>query len=230
MPRPPRTVRSPLSILLLLLLRETPAPSHYIAFHLGEDPRKVSTYLGRLRRYGFVRRDEYGLWYLTDEGRDFVEKLEESLFNVKIAANRVVQLFSNLLELQQKSTEINRNPQKSTQSQHLSAHLTVLERAERLLGRRLKPVERALITYLYEFTRKTGRKYWWPPEPVPLDLALAEELARSSGSSIDVSPSEVRRALRELESRGILYITHDRRRGVAKVRLSRSLDESGDTR
>ena len=84
-----------------------------------------------------------------------------------------------------------------------------------------------------DFERKTGRKYWWPPEPVPLDLALSEELERwmrgrprsSSSNSRGASPSEIRDALRELEARGVIYITFDRRRGVQKLRLSRAITQ-----
>ena len=212
------SLRSQLSILLLLILRESPAPSHYIAYHLGEDPRKVSTYLSRLRRHGLVARDEYGLWYLTDMGRMYVSKLEETLVNSRAAVNKALSALSNLLERQHKSAEIQ---QKSMQSRHLSALETVKKRVEELLGREMTAIEEALIEYLYDFSRKTGRKYWWPPEPIPLDLALSEELRRSSG--IDAGPSEVREALRELEARGVLYMTVDRRRQVAKVRISRQI-------
>jgi DNA-binding transcriptional ArsR family regulator len=220
LPRPKLSLRSQLSILLLLILRESPAPSHYIAYHLGEDPRKVSTYLSRLRRNGLVTRDKYGLWYLTDMGRKYVLRLEDSFINSKEAVRRALSAFSNLLERQHKSTEIQ---QKSTETLHLSTLETIKKKVERLLGRKMNTIEASLVTYLYNFSRKTGRKYWWPPEPMPLDLALSEELRRSSG--IDVGPGEVSRVLRELEARGIIYITHDRRRGVAKLRLSRALEQ-----
>ena len=213
MPRPPLSLRSRLSLLLLLILREAPAPSHYLAYHLGEEPRKISRYLTHLRRLGLVERDEYGIWYVTEKGRELIERYMRSL-----------DALSRIVEQVRLATKIRGNTRESKAIQgnpSLSTLQTVFERAERLLGRPLTRLERLLIGYLLDFTERTGRKYWWPPEPVPLPLALAEELERVSGNR--VSPADVEQALRELEARGVVFVAFDRRRGVAKVRLSRSL-------
>ena len=218
MPRPPLSLRSRLSLLLLLLLREAPAPSHYIAYYLEESPRKISRYLSHLRRLGLVERDEYGIWYTTQKGRELVERYMESL-------NELTATVSRLSEHIRVTTKIQGNTRKYEEIQgntSLFSQRTVLEKAEQLLGRRLTPLEEALINYLYDFAAKTGRKYWWPPEPAPLGHALLEELRRSSGS-IDSSPGDVEAALRSLEARGVVYITYDRRRGVAKIRLSKQV-------
>lgn len=77
MARPPLSLRSPLSILLLLVLRETSAPSHVIAYHLGIDTRTVSNTLSRLKRMGLVDRDWMGFWHLTSRGERYVAMIVE---------------------------------------------------------------------------------------------------------------------------------------------------------
>ncbi|MCE4625831.1 MAG: hypothetical protein F7C35_08245 [Desulfurococcales archaeon] len=210
MARPPRRFGR-LTMLLLLILREAPAPTVFLAFHLGVDTRKLSTYLSRLRSRGLVDYDEYGIWYLTEEGRKFIASIYESSFKLKNIMNYIAE--TNM------TTLIHRN---ATEMQHLSyTNATLIHKAEQLLGRPLDDVEKAILEYLDDFTRKTQRKYWWPPEPVPLHLALQDELERRGISSID--SEEIERALRELEAAGVLYLTFDKRRGVAKVRISRAL-------
>ena len=73
MPRPPLRLRSQRTILLLLILREAPAPSHYISFHLGLEPSTVSKYLSLLKQYGLADYDEYGIWHLTDKGHEYID-------------------------------------------------------------------------------------------------------------------------------------------------------------
>jgi len=188
------------------------------------ESRIVSSYLSHLRKLGLVQRDGYGIWSLTEAGRKLIDSYEEAIYSLEhalksLGKSELAKFVSFLLE----TKKIRGNPRKSEEiqgNQRESGLLTVLRRAEQLLGRRISETERALIVYLYDFTQKSRRKYWWPPEPVPLSLALTEEL-RSSG--IDASPSELSRVLRELEARGVIHLQHDRRRGVVKVRLSRAL-------
>jgi len=230
--RPRLSLRSQLSILLLLLLREAPAPSHYISYYLVEDSDKVARYLRRLREYGLAARDEYGIWFLTEKGREYIERYLESMALLMKAAQNIkeyIELFRDRTKTGQKPdrnrTKTGQKPDKNRTETSLR---TILEKAEQLLGRKLSRTEKALITYLHDFTRKTGRKYWWPPEPVPLPLALSEELRSSSSnssSSIDATPTNISTILRELEARGIIYIVHDKHRNTAKIRLSRTLLE-----
>lgn len=77
MPRRVRIPRSPLALLLLLLLYETPAPTFILASVLGVPSRTVSKYLSRLRQRGLVRQDEYGLWQLTEKGLRMAEEIRD---------------------------------------------------------------------------------------------------------------------------------------------------------
>ncbi len=213
MPRPPLRLGR-LSVLLLLILREAPAPAAFIAFHLGLDRPKVSMYLSRLKRLGLATYDSYGVWYLTEEGRRYIEALITSSENLKNIKEHLLRVESATL-IDSNATLMRSN------ATVIRTYATLMRKAERLLGRPLDDVERAILEYLADFKSLAGREYWWPPEPVPLHLALAEELERRGISSI--SSSDVERALRELESAGVLFMTFDRSRGVAKVRISKGL-------
>ena len=60
--------------ILELLYEYDGLPSGVIADHLGIHSRAVSAYLNYLKRKGIVEYVD-GMWRLTRQGRDFVEKL-----------------------------------------------------------------------------------------------------------------------------------------------------------
>ena len=217
MPRPPLRLGR-LSMLLLILLREARISSAQIAYYLGLDRRVVSVYLSRLKAKGLVAHDELG-WYLTDKGLEYIEGYISAISNIhnKLTNNFK---FKQLIEYFNWQHLFNRN---LTEIQHLFNRNNtnqLIHRIEKVMGRPLTPEERSIIEYLADFMQKTGRKYWWPGEPLPLHIALRDELERLG---ISISSNSIERALRVLESRGVIFITYDTRRGVAKLRISRSL-------
>ena len=223
MPRPRFSFRSPLTYILLILLRSKPLPTHILAYTLQERSNYVSAYLCRLRDHGLIRRDEYGYWFITDLGVQYLVALERALSNIE----ELVKRLNNDLTIKL-ATIINRNATKTQQkcNKNSSANLLnnsltsfekIVQEAEKRLGRGLSEVEYAILKYLWEFEKVTGRKYWWPPERnVSLAEALAEELRISSINAVSA-------ALRELESKGIIYLTYDRRKNVPKVRIDKSM-------
>jgi len=228
--RPRYSFRSPLTLTLLILLRSQSLPTHILAYSLNLPSKYISWYLSRLKKLGLVYRDNFGLWSITDLGLSYLDSLERSLSMIDYLKDRVKQITSS--QIIKLTTKIGKNTTKigrKTKEIHSSNLLTKLfnnsaslesfiEKVEERMDRPLTEVEFRLVSFLWSFTVVTGRKYWWPPQPVSLVEALAEELRISS--SIDA----LEMALRELESKGIIYITYDKRRGVPKIRLDRSLD------
>ena len=60
--------------ILKLLYERGPLPSATIAAKLGVDSRYVASYLSYLKKRNMVRYVD-GLWELTDEGREYIEKI-----------------------------------------------------------------------------------------------------------------------------------------------------------
>ncbi|OYT57452.1 MAG: hypothetical protein B6U76_00990 [Desulfurococcales archaeon ex4484_217_2] len=227
MPRPKFTFRSPVTILLLILLRNRPLPTHIISVTLRERSNYVSAYLCRLRDHGLIKRDKYGYWSITDLGIQYLAALERAISNIeelveKLNNDLTIKLATiinrNATKMQQKATKNNKNSRFNRLESDLTSFEKIVEEAERRLGRGLSEVEYAILKYLYEFERITGRKYWWPPERnVSLAESLAEELRISSINTVST-------ALRELEAKGILYMTFDKRKNVPKVRIDKSIN------
>ena len=228
--RPKYSLRSPLVVTLLILLRSQSLPTHILAYSLELESRYISAYLSRLKKHGLVDRDEFGIWSITDLGLAYLDSLEKALSAINYIKDLVKQIAnSQIIKL---TTKINRNATKigrktkEIHSSNLLASLfndsasleSFIEKVEERMERPLTEIEFKLVSFLWSFSVVTGRKYWWPPQPVSLVEALAEELRISS--SIDALET----ALRELESKGIIYITYDKRRGVPKIRLDRSLN------
>ena len=225
MPRPRFSFRSPLTYILLILLRSKPLPSHILAVTLDMPSNYVSSYLCYLRKIGLVERDQFNFWYLSDLGHQFIFSLENSLENVEEKFERLenYRIFKLAKIIKKNARKTQKKCKRNSPANILNNILNskkfekiVLE-SEKRLGRGLTEVEYAILKYLWEFEQITGRKYWWPPERnVSLAEALAEELRISSINAVSA-------ALRELESKGIIYLTYDRRKNVPKVRIDKSM-------
>lgn len=232
------TFSSRLTLVLLLLLRRRSLPTHMLTEYLGLESKYVSSYLCYLRKLGFVRRDGFGFWLITDLGLSYLENVEKALSGnnncvrdlAKQLANFRINKKTKINKRKQKKTRKNKKKQKKTKEIQNSNRIIdflngktsfekFLEKVEKRMNRPLTEVEFRLISFLWRFQETTGRKYWWPPGRTDLASALAEEL-RISSSNI----GGLEEALRELESKGIIYITYDKRRGVAKIRIDRSLE------
>ena len=77
--RPKYSLRSPLTLTLLILLRSQSLPTHILAYSLGLESRYISSYLSYLKKLGFVYRDNFGLWSITDLGLSYLDSLEKAL-------------------------------------------------------------------------------------------------------------------------------------------------------
>ncbi len=224
--RPRGQLSSPISLMLLIILRETPCDSATIGFFLGLPSRTVSRYLCSLRSMGYVEHD--GLfWRLTDKGLLYITKRSQAIHKL---VSKLETFGYKKLHL---TTENYRNTKEITNSDktslaslepviryfegsEVSSLNIIISKIEERIGRELTEVEYAIIRFLYMKSRQLQRKYLWPPE---YGLSLAEWLAEETGY-----PSHlVSDALRELESHGIVFLTQDRRRGVPKIRLDRSV-------
>ena len=227
MPRPKFTFRSPVTILLLILLRSRPLPTHILAFTLGVPSKYASRYLVRLKKLGLITQDGYGFWSITDLGLQYIVALERAISNIQeeIKKLKESQIYKMTTIMYFQTTKIHSQTTLTNKAKLLSNVLNeqisferIVQEAERRLGRGLSEVEYAILKYLYEFERITGRKYWWPPERnVSLAESLAEELRISSINTVSS-------ALRELEAKGILYMTFDKRKNVPKVRIDKSIN------
>ena len=228
--RPKYSLRSPLTLTLLILLRSQSLPTHILAYSLNLPSNYVSRYLTHLKKLGLVYRDNFGLWSITDLGLSYLDSLEKALSAIdyikdlvkQLANSRIIKMTTKIQEnttkIQGKTTKIRLSNSIIDLFNNKASLESFIEKVEERMERPLTEIEFKLVSFLWSFTVVTGRKYWWPPQPGSLVEALAEELRISS--SIDALET----ALRELESKGIIYITYDKRRGVPKIRLDRSLN------
>ena len=236
MPRPRNSFRSDLTYILLLILRNSLAPTKFISLVTGESSRKVSRYLTYLKRRGLVDYQD-GFWLLTRKGEALVDKLFKSYSNIYHLALLINQLKNNINEDKMttkilKNTTLNYKNTTETLifSSRFSSKTTktpdeVLARADRLarkyLGRSLNNIEKMIIRFLAEYFIDTEKKYWLPEDSRSLAEGLAEAVSRFTGSSI--SSIDVSYALMALDSAGIIYMRKDSTIKKPKIRISRKI-------
>ena len=232
--RPRFSFRSPLTYILLILLRSRPLPTHIIAYTLQERGNYVASYLSYLKKRGLVWQDNYSYWHISDLGLQLLFLYENTISNIKEIEETLEKyrtfitakiIKKNARIMQEKFVKMQEKAKFSNTSNITNYSFTertsfekFLEKVEKRMGRDLSETEHAIVKYLWDYSLVTGRKYWWPPSRhLDLATALAEELRISSISSIS-------EALRLLESKGIIYITYDKRKGIPKIRIDRSLE------
>jgi len=226
-----KTITSPVTARIFLLLLERPRSTTELAEELGLKSKEVWGYLHYYYRKGWVTRNSF-LWALTEQGRRVAEKYREHF-------EWLIKLFSGLYKDSQffyESKDFERclkrtnsfRPEPKLIHEHSLMYNRILERVhrrfKRFLGREPLAEELCVLRYLTDFYIETGSEYWYPPEWLPGD-SLASALARvlSSSGYCSASVEQVSSALQVLKSLRVVALFIDERLRIPKIRLDKSI-------
>ncbi|MFP3144540.1 MAG: replication initiator protein WhiP [Caldisphaera sp.] len=214
--------RSKLVDAILILLISRPMRSNEIAQYLNKETKYISSYLSYWKERGFVEYD-MGLWYLTPKGEDFareiISKTSDEKFNEfvalaqKVAGELIKKTINDKNNISEKgktkeslSFIVNKtNSSDNKRQNRVSQVACVLQQ----LKDSIDEEEMEITSFLLTHYAKYGVTY------VYLDQ-ITERL--------NADYNWLLKRLRNLQSKGILYIYTDPRLGI-RVGLTRNLKD-----
>ncbi|MFP3227914.1 MAG: replication initiator protein WhiP [Caldisphaera sp.] len=214
--------RSKLVDAILILLISRPMRSNEIAQYLNKETKYISSYLSYWKERGFVEYD-MGLWYLTPKGEDFareiISKTSDEKFNEfvalaqKVAGELIKKTINDKNNISEKgktkeslSFIVNKtNSADNKRQNRVSQVACVLQQ----LKDSIDEEEMEITSFLLTHYAKYGVTY------VYLDQ-ITERL--------NADYNWLLKRLRNLQSKGILYIYTDPRLGI-RVGLTRNLKD-----
>lgn len=214
--------RSKLVDAILILLISRPMRSNEIAQYLNKETKYISSYLSYWKERGFVEYD-MGLWYLTPKGEDFareiISKTSDEKFNEfvalaqKVAGELVKPTINNKSNIREsvKTKESlsfianKTNSADNKRQNRVSQVACVLQQLKETIDEE----EMEITSFLLTHYAKYGVTY------VYLDQMM-ERLNADYGWLL--------KRLRNLQSKGILYIYTDPKLGI-RVGLTRNVKE-----
>jgi Mn-dependent DtxR family transcriptional regulator len=214
--------RSKLVDAILVLLLARPMKAAEIAEVLSKEPKYVSSYLSYWKSRGYVDYD-LGMWYLTPKGEDYARQVAEAQrderFNEFMAlAQRLMSSASQTRnnkraraeesegsDVQSFIANLTNKPDKKQQEGRVSNAACVLQ----LLKDKVTDEESEVVMELLSHYSKYGVTYMYVDQ-------LAERLKADYEWLL--------RRVRDLQSKGIVYIYTDPRLGI-RVGFSKSVKE-----
>jgi predicted transcriptional regulator len=215
--------RSKIVDAILILLISRPMRSNEISQYLGKETKYVSSYLSYWKERGFVEY-ETGLWYLTPKGEDFareiISKTSDEKFNEfvalaqKIAGELVKPTINDKNNMRKRGESkeslsfiVKKNNTADNKRQNrVSQVACVLQQLKDTIDEE----EMEITSFILTHYAKYGVTY------VYLDQLMEK---------LNADYQWLLKRLRNLQSKGILYIYTDPKLGI-RIGLTRSLKDS----